>query len=40
LHKEELHKSYSSPNMIRINKSKRKKRAKHEASMGEKRNAH
>jgi hypothetical protein len=40
LHNEELHNSYSSPNIIRIMKSRRKKGAGHVARMGEKRKAY
>jgi hypothetical protein len=39
LHNEELHDLYSSPNIIRIIKSRRMRRAGHVARMGEKRNA-
>jgi hypothetical protein len=38
LHNEELHNLYSSPNIIRIIKSRRMRRAGHVARMGEKRN--
>jgi hypothetical protein len=38
LHKEKLHNLYSSPNIIRIIKSRRMRRAGHVARMGEKRN--
>jgi hypothetical protein len=40
LHNEELHNLYSSPSIIRIMKSRRKKWAGHVARMGEKRNVH
>jgi hypothetical protein len=40
LHNEELHKLYSSPNMIRMIKSRRIKGAVHVARMGETRNAY
>jgi hypothetical protein len=40
LHNEELHNLYSSPNIIRIIKSRRMRWAGHVARMGEKRNAH
>jgi hypothetical protein len=40
LHNEELHDLYSSPNIIRIIKSRRMKLAGHVARMGEKRNAY
>jgi hypothetical protein len=40
LHNEELHKSYSSPSIIRIRKSKRIRWAGHVARMGEKRNVY
>jgi hypothetical protein len=40
LHNEELHNLYSSPNIIRIMKSRRMKWAGHVAQMGEKRNAY
>jgi hypothetical protein len=39
LHNEELHKLYSSPNIIRMIKSRRMGRAGHVARMGRKRNA-
>jgi hypothetical protein len=39
LHNEELHNLYSSPNMIRMFKSRRLRRAGHVARMGETRNA-
>jgi hypothetical protein len=39
LHNEELHDLYSSPNIIRIMKSRRMRWAEHVARMGEKRNA-
>jgi hypothetical protein len=40
LHNEELHNLYSSPNIIRMIKSRRIRWAGHEARMGEKRNAY
>jgi hypothetical protein len=40
LHNEELHDLYSSPSIIRIMKSKRKRWAGHVARMGERRNAY
>jgi hypothetical protein len=40
LHNEELHNLYSSPNIIRIIKSRRMRWAGHVARMGEKRNAY
>jgi hypothetical protein len=40
LHNEELHKLYSSPNMIRMIKSRRMRWAGHVARIGEKRNAY
>jgi hypothetical protein len=40
LHKEELHDLYSSPSILRIMKSRRKRWAGHVARMGEKRNAY
>jgi hypothetical protein len=40
LHNEEFHNLYSSPNIIRMVKSKRMRRAGHVARMGEKRNAY
>jgi hypothetical protein len=40
LHKEELNDLYSSPNIIRVIKSRRLRWAGHVASMGEKRGAH
>jgi hypothetical protein len=40
LHNEELHNLYSSPNIIRIIKSRRVRRARHVAQMGAKRNAY
>jgi hypothetical protein len=40
LHNEELHKLYSSPNIIRMVKSRRMRWAEHVAGMGEKRNAY
>jgi hypothetical protein len=40
LHNEELHNLYSPPNIIRTNKSRRKRWAGHVASMGEKRNSY
>jgi hypothetical protein len=40
LHKEELHDLYSSPNIIKIMKSKRMRWAGHVARIGEKRNAY
>jgi hypothetical protein len=40
LHNEELHNLYSSPNMIRIMKWMRMRRAGHVARMGEKRNVY
>jgi hypothetical protein len=40
LHKEELHNLYSSPNIIRIIKSRRMRWAGHVARMGEKRNVY
>jgi hypothetical protein len=40
LHNEELHNLYSSPNIIRVIKSRRMRWAEHEARMGEKRNAY
>jgi hypothetical protein len=40
LHNEELRKLYSSPNIIRMIKSRRKRRAGHVARRGEKRNAY
>jgi hypothetical protein len=40
LHNEELHNLYSSPNIIRMTKSSRMRRAGHVARMGEKRNAY
>jgi hypothetical protein len=40
LHNEELHDLYSSPNIIRIIKSRKVRRAGHAARMGEKRNAY
>jgi hypothetical protein len=40
LHNEELHKLYSSPSIIRMNKSRRMRWAGHVARMGEKRNAY
>jgi hypothetical protein len=40
LHNEELHNLYSSPNIIRMIKSRRMRRAGHVARMGEKRNAY
>jgi hypothetical protein len=40
LHNEELRGMYSSPSIIRINKSRRISWAGHEARMGEKRNAY
>jgi hypothetical protein len=40
LHNEELHNLYSSPNIIRMIKSRRMRWAGHEARMGEKRNAY
>jgi hypothetical protein len=39
VHKEELHNLYSSPNVIRMNKSKRMSWAVHVARVGEMRNA-
>jgi hypothetical protein len=39
LHNEELHKLYSSPNIIRMINSRRMRWAGHIAGMGEKRNA-
>jgi hypothetical protein len=39
LHNEELHNLYSSPNIIRMIKSRRMRWAKHVARMGEMRNA-
>jgi hypothetical protein len=40
LHKEELHNLYSSPNIIRMNKSRRMRWAEHVARMGETGNAY
>jgi hypothetical protein len=40
LHNEELYNLYSSPNIIRIIKRRRMRRAEHVARMGEKRNAY
>jgi hypothetical protein len=40
LHNEELHNLYSSPNLIRMIKSRRMRLARHVAQMGEKRNAY
>jgi hypothetical protein len=40
LHNEKLHNLYSSPSIIRINKSRRMRWAEHVARMGEKRNAY
>jgi hypothetical protein len=40
LHNEELHLLYSSPNIIRIIKSREMRLARHVARMGEKRNAY
>jgi hypothetical protein len=40
LHNEELHKWYSSPNIIRIIKSRRMRWAGHVARMGEKKNVY
>jgi hypothetical protein len=40
LHNEELHNLYSSPNIIRMTKSRRMRWAGHVARMGEKRNAY
>jgi hypothetical protein len=40
LHNEELHNLYSSPNIIRMIKSRRMRRAGHVARMGETRNAY
>jgi hypothetical protein len=40
LYNGELHKLYSSPSIIRINKSRRMRRAGHVARMGENRNAY
>jgi hypothetical protein len=40
LHNEELHNLYSSPNIIRIIKSRRMRRAGHVAQMGDKRNVY
>jgi hypothetical protein len=40
LHNEELHNLYSSPNIIRMIKSRRMRWAEHVARMGEKRNAY
>jgi hypothetical protein len=40
LHNEELHNLYSSPNIIRMIKSRRMRWARHVARMGEKRNAY
>jgi hypothetical protein len=40
LHNEELRDLYSTPSIIRINKSRRMRWAGHEARMGEKRNAY
>jgi hypothetical protein len=40
LHNEELHNLYSSPNIIRMIKSRRMRRAGHVTRMGEKRNAY
>jgi hypothetical protein len=40
LHNEEFHNLYSSPNIIRMIKSKRMRRAGHVARMGKKRNAY
>jgi hypothetical protein len=40
LHNEELHDLYSSPSIIRMNKSRRMRLAGHVARMGEKRNAY
>jgi hypothetical protein len=40
LHNEELHNLYSSPNIIRMIKSRRIRWARHVARMGEKRNAY
>jgi hypothetical protein len=40
LHNEELHNLYSSPNVIRMTKSRRMRWAEHVARMGEKRNAY
>jgi hypothetical protein len=40
LHNEELNDLYSSPNIIRIIKSRRMRRARHVARMGEKRGAY
>jgi hypothetical protein len=40
LHNEELHNLYSSPNIIRMMKSRRMRWAGHVARMGEKRNAY
>jgi hypothetical protein len=40
LHNEELHNLYSSPNIIRLTKSRRMRWAGHVARMGEKRNAY
>jgi hypothetical protein len=40
LHNEELHNLYSSPNIIRMIKSRRMRRAGHVARRGEKRNAY
>jgi hypothetical protein len=40
LHNEELHNLYSSPNIIRMRKSRRMRLAGHVARMGEKRNAY
>jgi hypothetical protein len=40
LHNEELHNLYSSPNIIRLMKSRRMRWAGHVARMGEKRNAY
>ena len=40
LHNEELHNSYSSQNIIRVTKSRRKRWAVHEARVGERRNSY
>jgi hypothetical protein len=40
LHNEELHNLYSSPSIIRVNKSRRMRWAGHAARMGERRNAY
>jgi hypothetical protein len=40
MHNEELHNLFSSPNIIRMSKSRRARRAGHVAGMGKKQNAH